>query len=80
MADVATTLRLVGAAVGTLGAVLLFLELFQLPTYITYDSNMGSYSIDFSPENPRQYTWIGRIGAILIAIAFALQFLATFLG
>lgn len=80
MADVATTLRLVGAAVGTLGAVLLFLELFQLPTYITYDSNMGSYSIDFSPENPRQYTWIGRIGAILVALAFALQFLATFLG
>lgn len=80
MTDVATTLRLVGAAVGTLGAVLLFLELFQLPTYLTYDNNMGSYSIDFSPENPREYTWIGRIGAILIALAFALQFLATFLG
>lgn len=80
MADVATMLRLIGAALGTLGAVLLFLELFQLPTYITYDSNMSSYSIDFSPENPRRYTWIGRIGAILIALAFALQFLATFLG
>jgi hypothetical protein len=80
MADVATTLRLVGAALGTLGAVLVFLELFQLPTYISYDNNMDSYSVDFSPENPRQYTWFGRIGAMLIALAFALQFLATFLG
>jgi hypothetical protein len=80
MADLATTLRLAGAATGTVGATLLFLELFQLPTYINYNTNMGSYSIDFSPEDPRQYTWIGRIGALLIAVGFALLFLAAFLG
>lgn len=80
MADIATTLRLAGAAAGTVGAVLLFLELFQLPTYISYNSNMGSHSIDFSPDQPREYTWIGRVGALLMAVGFALLFLATFLG
>lgn len=80
MADLATTLKLAGAATGAIGASLIFLELFQLPTYIQYKSDMGSYSIDFSPDNPRQYTWIGRIGALLVAVAFALLFFATFLG
>ncbi|MFB6112206.1 MAG: hypothetical protein ABEJ35_06695 [Halobacteriaceae archaeon] len=80
MVQVVTTLRLAGGALGAIGGVLLFLEFFQLPTYLQYDSNVGSYSIDFSPQNPKQYTWIGRVGALLIAVAFALQFLAAFLS
>jgi hypothetical protein len=80
MAELATTLRLVGAAVGVLGATLLFLEFFQFPSYIDYNSDMGSYSIEFSPDDPREYTWVGRVGALCLAIAFAIQFLATFLG
>lgn len=79
MVDAVTMLRLAGYALGVLGAVLVFLEFFQQPSYVRYDAEIGSYSIDFSPANPRQYTWIGRVGALLVATAFALQFLALFL-
>lgn len=79
MVEVVTAIRLAGSALGVLGAILVFLELFQVPSYITYDPNIDAYSIAHAPNNPREYTWVGRIGALAIAVAFAAQFLATFL-
>lgn len=75
-----TTLRLVGYAVGALGAMLLFLEFFQQPSYVEYEPEFDSYSVDISPMEVVEHTWIGRAGALLIGLAFALEFLATFLG
>lgn len=80
MVATVTALRLAGYALGAFGAVLVFLEFFQQPNYIRYDAEIGSYSVDFSPANPREYTLIGRIGALAIASAFALEFFAVFLG
>lgn len=72
-------LRLAGAAAGALGGVLLFLELFQLPNYVNYDPDYDDYNVDMAPADVRQYTWAGRIGALLVAVAFALQFVAVLL-
>jgi hypothetical protein len=79
MATIVDTLHLVGPAFGAVGAALLFLEFFQLPSYFRYDRDFESYSVDISPEDAQEYTWIGRIGAILLALGFASQFLAQFL-
>ena len=75
----AVTLQLSGYALGALGAALLFVELFQLPSYISYRESFNSYNIAMSPQDAREYTWAGRIGALLIALAFALQFVAALL-
>lgn len=80
MASFVETLRLVGPALGAIGAALLFIEFFQLPSYFRYDTDFESYSVDISPEDAQEYTWLGRIGAILIALGFVVQFFANFLG
>lgn len=80
MTTLVETLRLAGPAIGAVGAALLFIEFFQLPSYFRYDTDFESYSVDISPEDAQEYTWIGRIGVLLIALAFIIQFLATFLG
>ena len=80
MATLPETLRLVGAALGTLGAILLFVEFFQLPSYLRYDTDFESYSVQISPKEADEYTWFGRIGAFLLATAFGLQLAAGFLG
>lgn len=80
MATLVATLRLAGPALGAIGAALLFIEFFQLPSYFRYDTDFESYSIDISPEDAQEYTWLGRIGVLLLALAFIIQFLAAFLG
>lgn len=80
MAALVESLRLAGSALGVIGAALLFVEFFQLPSYLSYDTDFESYSVDISPPEAAEYTWFGRIGALLIALAFALQFLAVFLS
>lgn len=80
MVEFVTTLRLAGYAVGALGGVLLFAELFQQPSYVEYEPEFDSYSVDISPTELRQYTWLGRAGALLVSVAFAMQFVATLLG
>lgn len=80
MATIVETLRLAGPALGAIGAALLFIEFFQLPSYFRYDTDFESYSVDISPDDAQEYTWIGRIGAILLALAFGLQFVAQFLA
>ena len=75
----AVVLSMAGYALGALGGVLLFVELFQLPSYVTYRENLGSYNLSVSPRDAREYTWAGRAGALMVALAFALQFVAAFL-
>ena len=75
----AVVVSLVGYALGALGGVLVFAELFMLPSYVTYEESYGSYNVSMSPQDAREYTWAGRVGALLVALAFALQFVATFL-
>ncbi|MFW5900624.1 MAG: hypothetical protein ACOCTH_02485 [Halodesulfurarchaeum sp.] len=77
---IATQLSLIGSAVGVLGAMLLFVEFFQLPSYVRFDKDFESYSVDISPNNATEYSAFGRTGAVLIGVAFALQLTATFLG
>ncbi len=76
----ATQLSLVGWAIGVVGAMLLFVEFFQLPSYVRFDKDFESYSVEISPNDASEYTAFGRAGAVLIGIAFAFQLTATFLA
>jgi len=80
MAQFVTTLRLVGYAVGALGALFVFVEFFQQPSYLEYEPEFDSYTMNISPSTVVEHTWIGRVGALLVALAFAIEFLATFLA
>lgn len=77
MAAYSFWLSLAGYGLGALGALLVFVEFFQLPSYVEYRENVGKYNITLSPKDAREYTWAGRIGALLVALAFALQFVAA---
>ena len=79
MAEIATLVSLAGYASGTLGAMLLFVEFFQLPNYVTYDQEWDNWQLEVSPAEVKQHTIIGPLGALLVALAFALQFVATLL-
>ena len=79
MTEVATLVSLAGYAFGTIGGVLLFVEFFQLPSYVEYETDWDSWRIQVSPTDVRQYSPAGRVGAVLIAVAFALQFVAELL-
>ena len=76
---IAATLELAGYALGALGGVLLFVEFFQIPSYISYKESFNSYNVAISPQEVREYTWAGRIGALLMALAFALLFVSALL-
>ncbi len=80
MVDVPIILELAGYALGAIGAVLVFFEFFQIPNYIEYDPDYNDYTLDISPMEVKQHTWIGRVGAFCLAVAFALEFFATFLA
>lgn len=67
-------------AIGTLGAVLLFLEFFQTPPYIVYHEDRDRYRLSVMNDDIDEYTSLGRIGAFLIAAAFALLFVVTMFG
>lgn len=78
--DYVLALELAGYALGAFGAVLLFFEFFQTPSYIEYEPEFNDYNIDISPHEVRQYTWAGRVGAFVLSVAFALEFFAALLG
>ena len=69
-------LRAVGAAVGCVGGALLFVEFFQMPTYVTYDEEFNGYELDLAPEDMREHTWLGRVGGLGVSLGFALLFVA----
>ncbi|MDY6819955.1 MAG: hypothetical protein SVG88_14955 [Halobacteriales archaeon] len=79
MVAIVSSLALIGYAAGAVGGVLLFIEFFQTPSYITYDTDFNDYNMNITPTDVQEFTWFGRIGALLLALGFALNFLATLL-
>ncbi|MFB6114463.1 MAG: hypothetical protein ABEJ58_10240 [Halodesulfurarchaeum sp.] len=79
MTTLSVTLRLGGSVLGVIGAVLLFIEFFQVPSYVRYDTDFESYNVQVSPKEAQEYTWFGRIGALCLAGAFGLYLAAGFL-
>ena len=73
---IAELLRLAGYALGALGGALVFVEFFQMPSYVEYEPEFESYSVDLSPQEVREHTWLGRIGGFCVALGFALLFVA----
>lgn len=79
MVELVLALELGGYALGALGAALVFFEFFQIPSYVEYSQEYNDYSVDISPRDVTEHTWVGRIGAFLLSVAFALQFVAALL-
>jgi hypothetical protein len=73
-------LRLAGSALGALGGLLVFVEFFQTPNYVTYNREWDDYEIEMSPREVEQYTWAGRAGGLLVGVGFALLFVGTLVG
>lgn len=80
MVTLVDAVRLAGFAIGALGGVLVFLEFFMEPSYVDYDPDFDSYSLDLSPTTVTEHTWIGRVGGLCVAVGFALQFFAVLVG
>ena len=77
MLSLSLALTLAGDALGAFGGLLVFIEFFQIPSYLEYEPEFDSYNFDISPLEVTEHTWIGRIGGLLIGLAFALQFTAA---
>lgn len=77
MVSLGVGLSLAGYAVGAFGGVLIFIEFFQTPSYLTYQQELENWNLELSPRDVDEFTWAGRIGAICIALAFALLFVGT---
>ena len=80
MAGLSGTLALAGSGLGVLGGILLFIEFFQVPSYVSFNTDFTEYNVDISPAEVDEYTWVGRTGALLVALAFALHFVAGLMG
>tara|TARA_A100001037_G_C15129301_1_gene627899 strand:+ start:2030 stop:2269 length:240 start_codon:yes stop_codon:yes gene_type:complete len=76
MVEYSFAISLVGYVIGALGGLLIFIELFQVPNYLKYKPKLNRYDIELKPEEVQEYTIVGRIGALMIAIAFSLQFIS----
>ena len=72
-------LRLAGYALGALGGVLVFIEFFQIPSYVEFDEDFEQYNISYTPMEMREHTWIGRVGGFCLALGFAALFVAQLL-
>jgi hypothetical protein len=79
MPPIDVVIALAGYAIGAFGGVLVFIEFFQTPSYINYQSEWDDWNVDIAPSDVDEYSTAGRVGAILIALAFALEFVATLL-
>jgi hypothetical protein len=80
MVVVANAIRLLGSALGALGGALVFVEFFQMPSYVEYNEEFQDYRIDTSQADVREHTWAGRIGGFCLSLGFSLLFVAAFLG
>jgi hypothetical protein len=47
-----------------------------VPSYVKYKPKLNRYDVEIKPLEVQQYTWAGRVGALMIAIAFSLEFIA----
>ena len=72
-------LSLAGPALGAVGSLLVFVEFMQVPSYVEYRAEFDSYDIDVAPGELREHTWLGRAGGLMIAVGFAMLFLAELL-
>lgn len=79
MVALVEALRLAAYALGAVGSVLTFVEFFQLPSYISYDTNIQSWEVHRAPNEVQEHTWFGRTGGLMLALAFALLFVAELL-
>lgn len=80
MAGIGSAIALAGSALGTLGGVLVFVEFFLAPSYVSFDTDHQEYTIDIAPSDVREHSWAGRIGALLVSLGFALHFVAGLVG
>lgn len=76
MGDYNTVIALAGYAIGAFGSLLIFIELFQLPSYVEYKPKLNRYDLQTKPIEMRQYTIAGKAGALMVALAFSLEFIA----
>lgn len=79
MVTLVSALTLAAYVLGALGGVLVFLEFFQVPSYVQFDEDLGAYNVDIAPDEVREHTWLGRLGGLCIALCFVLLFIAEFL-
>ena len=80
MADLSGLLSLAGYGLGTVGGALIFVEFFMTPSYLQYEPEWDGWNIAVNPVDADEYSWAGRIGALLVALGFALLFVATLLA
>ncbi len=76
----ADLLHLAGYALGAVGGTLVFVEFIQVPSYVEYEPEFDTYSLDLSPTELREYTLAGRVGSLCLAVGFALLFVAALVG
>ena len=79
MVALAAVVSLAGSALGALGGALVFVEFFQTPNYVSYEPEWDNWNMNISPTDVEEYSWAGRIGALLVALAFALEFVSKLL-
>lgn len=79
MVGLVATLQLVGYALGAVGGALVFVEFFQLPSYVSFDTDLKRWDVDLAPDDVREHTWLGRVGGLCIALGFTLLFVAQLL-
>ena len=80
MVTLAEALRLAGAALGAVGGALVFVEFFQLPSYVDYQDEFDSYDVDIAPRTVTEHTTLGRLGGFLLSAGFALLFFGEFVA
>lgn len=80
MASYLTWIELAAYGLGTVGAVMLFVELFQDPSYVEYQPERDRFRILHATDEASEYTAFGRVGAFLLALAFGLLFVAKLLA
>ena len=76
MVEYDVVIAMIGYIVGAFGGLLIFIELFQVPSYVRYKPKLNRYDVEIKPTEVQQYTLAGRAGALMIAIAFSLEFIA----
>ncbi|MFP4590066.1 MAG: hypothetical protein ACLFMX_06050 [Halobacteriales archaeon] len=80
MASYLSWIELAAYGLGTLGAVMLFVELFQDPSYVEYKPEEDRYRIHRTATTASEYTAFGRVGAFLLALAFGVLFVVQLLA